>query len=58
MQHGRVAIKCMAGLLLAAPHFNYRSGESEEEQGHLPDSVTVCLMHCLHVALRCRACAS
>ena len=25
--HGRVAIKCMAGMLAAAPHFNYASGE-------------------------------
>jgi nucleolar complex protein 3 len=26
IQQGRVAAKCMAGLLEAAPHFNYRSG--------------------------------
>ena len=26
IQQGRVAVKCMAGLLEAAPHFNYRSG--------------------------------
>lgn len=26
LQQGRIAVKCMAGLLEAAPHFNYRSG--------------------------------
>ena len=24
-QQGRIAVKCMAGLLESAPHFNYRS---------------------------------
>ena len=30
LQQGRIAVKCMAGLLEAAPHFNYRSGEGPE----------------------------
>ena len=29
LQQGRIAVKCMAGLLEAAPHFNYRSGVRE-----------------------------
>lgn len=37
LQHGRVAIKCMAGLLLAAPHFNYRSD--------LLQALVTCLPH-------------
>ncbi|KAL4433583.1 hypothetical protein ABPG75_000024 [Micractinium tetrahymenae] len=36
-QHGRIAVKCMAGLLQAAPHFNYRSD--------LLQALVTCLLH-------------
>lgn len=52
LQQGRIAVKCMAGLLETAPHFNYRSGANHGgalcvacmHQGLGPCAAHVCLL--------------